>query len=182
MTTTILLLTLLAIIIFYFYKKTGSGKNNFKEIPNTSVNRVIRVYDMDKAQLKEAIESFHDFQDADEQLSIHQESDNQFLLTFPPTLDYIGMCYWVNFLVYSDEEKQHRYKAYGWYPFGEVQLNGQPQPFSNQTVMMYVDKDDTECDNVSFVTPDGNHYLQPFAISNNLKPFDNSSEKYIPFE
>ena len=76
MTTTVLLLALLAIIIFYFYKKTDSGKNNFKELSNTSVNRVIRVYDMDKAQLKEAVESFHDFQDADEQLSIHQENDH----------------------------------------------------------------------------------------------------------
>ncbi len=180
MTTTVLLLALLAIIIFYFYKKTDSGKNNFKELSNTSVNRVIRVYDMDMAQLKEAVESFHDFQDADEQLSIHQENGHQFLLTFPPTFNYIDMCYWVNFLVYSDEEKKTRHKAYGWYPFGEVQVNGKAQPFSNQTVMMYVDKDDTECDNVSFVTPDGKHYLQSFAISNNLKALDNGSEKYIP--
>ena len=52
--------------------------------------------------------------------------------------------------------------------------------------MMYVDKDDTEHDNISFVTPDGSHYLQPFAIFNNLKKITSDgspsggSESYRP--
>ena len=177
--TTVLLLALLAIIIFYFYKKTDSGKNNIKELSSTPVDRVIRVYDMDKEQLKKAVDSFSDISD-NEISSITPEGDKQFRLTFNPSLDYIGMCYWVNFLVYADEEKNTHYKVYGWYPFGEVQLNGKLQPFSNQTVMMYVDKEYTEHDNISFVTPDGKHYLQPFAIGNNLKALDNGSENYIP--
>ena len=176
---TILLLAILAVAIFYFYKKTGSANNNnIKEISTTSVDRVIRVYDMDKEQLKKAVDSFSDIND-NEISSITPEGINQFRLTFDPSLDYIGMCYWVNFLVYSDEEKKQRYKVYGWYPFGEVQLNGEKQSFSNQTVMMYVDKDDTEYDNISFVTPDGQHYKQPFAISNNLLPLDSGSETYL---
>ena len=173
--TTILLLALLAAVVFYFYHKTGSGKNNIQELSNTSVDRVIRIYDMDKEQLKKAIDSFSDISE-NEGIT----SDNQFRLTFNPSLDYIGMCYWVNFLTYPDESEQRRFLVRGWYPFGEVQLNGELQPFSNQIVMMYVDKDDTEHDNVSFVTPDGKHYLQPFSVSNNLKPLDSGNEKYIP--
>ena len=46
--------------------------------------------------------------------------------------------------------------------------------------MMYVDKDDTDHDNISFVTPDGSHYLQPFAIFNNLKPIAGGNETYQP--
>ena len=44
--------------------------------------------------------------------------------------------------------------------------------------MLYVDKDDTEHDNITFVTPYGVHYLQPFAISNNLKLQDCGSDAY----
>ena len=177
--TTILLLALLAVVIFYFYHKTGSGKNNIKELSNTSVDRVIRVYGMDKEQLKKAIDSFSDISENEGITSITPEGDNQFRLTFNPSLDYIGMCYWVNSLTYSDESVQRRFLVRGWYPFGEVQLNDELQPFSNQTVMIYVDKDDTEHDNVSFVTPDGKHYLQPIPVSNNLKPLDSGNEKYI---
>jgi hypothetical protein len=176
--TTILLLALLAVVVFYFYHKTDSGKNNIKELSNTSVDRVIRVYGMDKEQLKKAIDSFSDISENEGITSITPEGDNQFRLTFNPSLDYIGMCYWVNSLTYSDESVQRRFLVRGWYPFGEVQLNGQLQPFCNQTVMIYVD----EHDNVSFVTPDGKHYLQPFSVSNNLKPLDSSNEKYIPMD
>lgn len=178
--TTILLLALLAAVVFYFYHKTGSGKNNIQELSNTSVDRVIRVYGMDKEQLKKAIDSFSDISENEGITSITPEGDNQFRLTFNPSLDYIGMCYWVNFLTYPDESVQRRFLVRGWYPFGEVQLNGELQPFCNQTVMIYVDKDDTEHDNVSFVTPDGKHYLQPFSIGNNLKPLESGNEKYIP--
>lgn len=177
--TTILLLAFLAVVVFYFYHKTGSSTNNIKELSNTSVDRVIRVYDMDNEQLKKNVYDFSDISENEEITSITPEGDNQFRLTFKPSLDYIGICHWVNFLTYPDESEQRRFLVRGWYPFGEVQLNGQLQPFSNQTVMIYVDKDDTEHDNVSFVTPDGKHYLQPIPVSNNLKPLDSSNEKYI---
>ena len=178
MSTTVLLLALVALLVFYLYKKKGSSASNFKELTFSPSERVIRVYDMDKEQLKKAIEDFSDI--SDDLISSINREDDAFRITFKPTTGYIDFCYWVNYLVYSDEEKNQRYKVYGWYPFGEVQINGAPQPFSNQTVMMYVDKDDTEHDNISFVTPDGNHYLQPFAIGNNLKPSD-STEEYIAF-
>ena len=179
MSTTVLLLSLVALFVFYLYKKKGSSSSDFKELAMSPAERIIRVYDMDKEQLKNAVDSFSDISD-DEISAITPEGDNQFRLTFNPSLNYIGMCYWVNYLVYSDEEKKIRYKVYGWYPFGEVEINGEPQPFSNQTVMMYVDKDDNEHDNISFVTPDGKHYFQPFAIGNNLKSLDHGSEIYKP--
>ena len=179
--TTILLLALLA-VVFYFYHKTGSSTNNIKELSNTSVDRVIRVYDIDKEQLKKNVYDFSDISENEGITSITPEGDNQFRLTFKPSLDYIGICHWVNFLTYPDESEQHRFLVRGWYPFGEIQLNGELQPFSNQTVMIYVDKDDTEHDNISFVTPDGKHYLQPIDISNNLKALNSGNEKYIPLK
>ena len=177
MSTTILLLALVALFVFYLYKKNSTKASNFKELTMSSSERVIRVYGMDKEQLEKAIEDFYDI--SDDLISSISREDDAFRITFKPSTGYIDFCYWVNYLVYSDEEKNHRYKVYGWYPFGEVQINGVSQPFSNQTVMMYVDKDDTEHDNISFVTPDGHHYLQPFAIGNNLKPIVNGSESYL---
>ena len=184
MITTILLLSLVALFVFYLYKKKGSSPStsDFKELAKDQTSRYIYIYDMDKPTLQEAVDNFiHLYSENGdvERPSIDQE-DDCYRMTFSTNVDYIALCYWVNYLVYSDEEKQIRYKVYGWYPFGEVQLNGEPQPFSNQTVMMYVDKNDTEHDNISFVTPDGNHYLQPFAIGNNLKQITGGSESYQP--
>lgn len=182
MSTTVLLLSLVALFVFYLYKKKGSNASEFKELSKDQTSRYIYVYDMDEQTLQEAVDSFIPLYSENgdmERPSIDQE-DECYRLTFSPNVDYIALCYWVNHLVYSDEEKQIRYKVYGWYPFGEVQLNGEKQPYSNQTVMMYIDKDDTEHDNISFVTPDGNHYLQSFAIGNNLKQIAGGSESYQP--
>ena len=176
MSTTVLLLVLVALFVFYLYKKKATSSSDFKELTMSPSERVIRVYSMDKEQLEKAIEDFSNI--SDNLISSISREDDTFRITFKPTTGYIDFCYWVNYLVYSDEEKNQRYKVYGWYPFGEVEINGEKQPFSNQTVMMYVDKDDTEHDNISFVTPDGRYYLQPFAIGNNLKPRDTGTENY----
>ena len=178
-TSYLLILAAIAAVCLFFARR---GKNNssgsIKELTMSPAERIIRIYDIDKETLKEAYEHFSDI--SEQEISSIEPDGNGFLLTFTPETDYIAFCYWVNFLVYSDEEKQKRYKVYGWYPFGDVEINGVKQPFSNQTVMMYVDKDDTDHDNISFVTPDGNHYLQPFAISNNLKPIPGGNESYQP--
>lgn len=178
-TSYLLILAAIAAVCLFFARR---GKNNssgsIKELTMSPAERIIRIYDIDKETLKEAYEHFSDI--SEQEISSIEAEDGGFRLTFTPETDYISFCYWVNFLVYSDEEKQKRYKVYGWYPFGDVEINGVKQPFSNQTVMMYVDKDDTDHDNISFVTPDGSHYLQPFAISNNLKPIPGGNESYQP--
>jgi hypothetical protein len=184
-TSYLLILAAIAAVCLYFARR---GKTNssgtLKELTMSPAERIIRIYDIDKETLKEAYEHFSDI--SEQEISSIEAEDGGFRLTFTPETDYISFCYWVNFLVYSDEEKQKRYKVYGWYPFGDVEINGVKQPFSNQTVMMYVDKDDTDHDNISFVTPDGNYYLQPFAISNNLKKITSDgspsggSESYQP--
>ena len=46
--------------------------------------------------------------------------------------------------------------------------------------MIYVDKDDDKYDNVSFVTPDGNYYFQPFASNYSFKAVKKGSEDYVP--
>ena len=178
-TSYLLILAAIAAVCLYFARrKKNNSSGSIKELTMSPAERIIRIYDIDKETLKEAYEHFSDI--SEQEISSIEPDGNGFLLTFTPETDYIAFCYWVNFLVYSDEEKQKRYKVYGWYSFGDVEINGVKQPFSNQTVMMYVDKDDTDHDNISFVTPDGNHYLQPFAISNNLKPIPGGNESYQP--
>lgn len=180
--TVILSIILLVVKVVKKNLENRNVINDIKELSKTQTFRYIYVYDMDEQTLQEAVESFiHLYSDnGDVERPIIDEEDDCYRLTFSPTVDYVSLCYWVNYLVYSDESNQHRYFVRGWYPFGDVQINGIPQPFSNQMVMLYVDKDDTEHDNISFVTPDGKHYLQPFAIGNNLKPLDGGSEKYCP--
>ena len=199
-TSYLIILAVIAVVCLYFARRKKNGDSGtFKELTKSPVQPVILIHDIDKESLKEAYDHFSDISEQ-EVTSIEPEGngfrltftpsiepeDNGFRLTFTPETDYIAFCYWVNYLVYSDEEKQKRYSVYGWYPFGEVEIKGEKQPFSNQTVMMYVDKDDTEHDNISFVTPDGSHYLQPFAIFNNLKKITSDgspsggSESYRP--
>ena len=175
----LIILAVIAVVCLYFARrKKNGGSGTFKELTKSPTQPVILIHDIDKETLKEAYDRFSDI--SEQEVTSIEPEDNGFRLTFTPETDYIAFCYWVNYLVYSDEEKQKRYSVYGWYPFGEVEIKGEKQPFSNQTVMMYVDKDDTEHDNISFVTPDGNHYLQPFAIFNNLKPIVGGSESYRP--
>ena len=175
----LLIMAVLAAVCLILARRKKNGDTcTFKELTMSLAERVILIYDIDKKALAEAYGHFSDISEQ-EVLAIEPE-DNGFRLTFKPETEYISFCYWVNYLVYCDEEKQTRYTVYGWYPFGEVEINGEKQSFSNQTVMMYVDKDDTDHDNISFVTPDGRHYLQPFAIFNNLKPIAGGNETYQP--
>ena len=158
-------------------KKNGNhGTSQEQTMPPTE--RVILIYDIDKETLKEAYDHFSDI--SEQEVSSIEPEGNGFRLTFTPETDYIASSSSVNYPAYADEESPARNTAYASYPFGEVEINGEKQSFSNQTVMMYVDKDDTDHDNISFVTPDGSHYLQPFAIFNNLKPIVGGSENYRP--
>ena len=180
---TLTILISIILLVIRVVKKMFENKNvsnNFKELSKNQTSRFIYVYDMDEQTLQEAVDSFILLysDNGDIERPVIDQKDDCIRLTFSPNVDYISLCYWVNYLVYSDESKQHRYFVRGWYPFGEVQIDGTRQPFSNQIVMLYVDKDDTEYDNISFVTPNGVHYLQPFAISNNLKLQDNGSDTY----
>ena len=176
----LLILGGLAIVFLYFARRKKDDKNDFQEQTMSPSERVIYVYDMTESLIDKAIEDFvgmySDNGDVDKP-TVRQEGDHH-RLTFSPTTNYISMCYWVNYLVYSDENNQRRFRVLGWYPFGEVLIKGERQPFSNQTVMMYVDKGDTEHDNISFVTPDGVHYKQPFAITDNIQTQDRGSETY----
>ena len=176
----LVLAVLAALCLFFARRKKKDGANLFKEVTMSPSSRFIRVYDMNEDQLKKAVDDYHDYADADEAFTITREGENQFLLTFAPTMDYVSFCYWVNFLVYPDEESKVRFKVYGWYPFGEAVQNDVPLPFNNQTVMLYVEPDDSEYDNVSLVTPEGDHYLQPFAINGNLALHPAGTESYRP--
>ena len=178
----LLLLAAIAVACLYFARrgKKEDDSGDFVEKTKVDAERVVCVYDMDDERLQNAIDEFVNMysDNGDVERPTVRHEGTVYRLSFSSKVDYITMCYWVNYIVYSDEKQLQRFTVRGWYPFGEVLINGEAMPFSNQTVMLYVDKDDKECDNISFVTPDGKHYLQPFAISGNLKPLDHGSESY----
>ncbi|MBO7576305.1 MAG: hypothetical protein J6T03_02435 [Bacteroidales bacterium] len=173
-------MALIAAVCLFFARNNKSGQSKFNESPDLSSPRVIAVFDMDENHLQQTIDEFlNTYTDNNERPTV-SHSGNISKLTFSPNMDYISLCYWVNFLVYSNQNAKNPYKVLGWYPFGQVQLNGKNLSFSNQTIMLYIDKDDHEYDNISFVTPDGKHYLQPFANTANLKPNPHGGEDYLP--
>ena len=179
----ILLAIIAAACLFFARRKKEENEvksGSFEEKTKVDAERVICVYDMDDERLQKTIDEFVNMYSDNgdvERPSVRHEG-TAYWLSFSSNVDYVSLCFWVNYLVYCDEKQQQRFMVRGWYPFGEVLINGEVMPFSNQTIMLYVDKEDKECDNVSFVTPDGKHYLQPFAIRGNLKPLDHGSESY----
>ena len=176
----LLIMAVLAAVCLILARRKKNGDTcTFKELTMSLAERVILIYDIDKKALAEAYGHFSDISEQ-EVLAIEPE-DNGFRLTFKPETEYISFCYWVNYLVYADESDRHRrFQAVGWYPFGQAKQNGVPLPFNNQTVMLYVEPDDSEYDNVSLVTPEGDHYLQPFAINGNLALHPAGTESYRP--
>ena len=101
------------------------------------------------------------------------------MLTFTNLTDYIDICFWINHLTYDSEDHRPGHLVRGWYPFGEAVYGGEPQTFSNQTVMVYIAKDDIQYDNISFVTPDGIHYRQMLNATNEVMR-TNDSQPYLP--
>jgi len=177
----LLILAAIAAACIYFAKRKSAPKNDFKELTTDSSERIIRVYDMTEAQLQASINDFKELYSeiVDVELPSVVQEDKVFRLSFSHDNDFVLMRYWFNHLAFPDGKRKHRHHVCGWYPFGEVKLNGKPQPYSNQTVMLFVDKNMKECDNVSFVTPDGNYYLWQFA-DDSVKPVDTGSETYRP--
>ncbi len=171
-----------ACLFFARRKKEEEKSSDFEEKTKVDAERVICVYDMDKERLQETIDGFINMysDNGDVERPTVRHEGIYYRLSFSSKVDYVSLAYWVNYLVYCDEKQLQRFMVRGWYPFGEVLIKGKMMPFSNQTVMLYVDREDKECDNISLVTPDGNHYLQPFAISGNLKLLDQGSESYQP--
>ncbi|MCR5589058.1 MAG: hypothetical protein K6F72_05545 [Bacteroidales bacterium] len=178
----LLILAAIAAVFLIFARKKSCGGKELVEKTKAGGERVICVYDMDKERLQNTIDEFIGlYSDNGDVERPKVKSDGKvFRLFFSPALGYVSMCYWVNYLVYADESRKSRYTVRGWYPFGEVLQNEELLTISNQTVMLYVDKDDRTYDNVSLVTPDGHHYLQPFAVAGNLRPVAKGSEDYRP--
>ena len=180
----LLLLAAMAALCLYFARRKKDDGVELKETTTSPLDRTIIVYDMEEEKIREVVDDFIDlYSDRDsghgdmERPAIDTAGD-AIRLTFGSTMTYIEMCYWVNYLVYADEGRRHRYEVRGWYPFGEVQINGEKQPFSDQIVMIYVDKGDKEADNICFVTPDGSHYIHLFAVGGSLRAYSESKEEY----
>ena len=175
----LLILAAIAAACLYFARRTKKQKSDFKEVSTSPTERVVRVYDMSEELLRNTIDEFHELysENGDLELPKVTNEGKTFRLTFSSNVDFMTMRYWVNYLVYCDETRQRLYNVCGWYPFGEVTLKGERQPYSNQTVMLYMEKNDKSGDNVYFVTPDGLHYIWHFS-SDTVKPLDNGSETY----
>ena len=182
-TTYLLILAAIAALFLFMSRRRKKEEKGLIEETYSPTTRIIQVSGMDPTQLQQTIDNvvaqYSDGAPAERPL-VDTNGDTA-TLTFSPHVDYVSLCYWVNFLVYADESDRHRrFQAVGWYPFGQAKQNGVPLPFNNQTVMLYVEPDDSEYDNVSLVTPEGDHYLQPFAINGNLALHPAGTQSYRP--
>ena len=175
----LILAALAAVLLLMSRRKKGDAKGLVEETlaPGT---RLIQVDGMEQTLLQQTIDNMiTQYSDgADTERPLVDINGDTATLTFSPHVDYVSLCYWVNFLVHADETRQRRFTVRGWYPFGQAKQNDVPLPFNNQTVMLYIEPNDTDCDNVSLVTPEGDHYLQPLPVAGNMALRENNSVAY----
>ena len=135
---------------------------------------------MSESQLMDAVTEFVQMYSASgevEKPGIERDGE-EYRLTFSPSVDFELFCWWVNYLVFSDKNKQEIYSVRGWYPFGEVTMNGQPHEFSGKTILLYVPKDDELYDDIYMITPEGKHYQ--WVFDRGVRTIAPRNEQYQP--
>lgn len=143
--------------------------------------RLIRVKNMSKETLSEVINNFITTYSQDGQTVERPkiEEKDGFLLTLPEGLNYDLFCFWVNYLVYSDEALKHNDDVVGWYELPE-KAQGVWKTVAGEALMMFIPPTDTEYDNVFVVTEDGRCFKQEFAGSAPLVPQEQAMRAYEP--
>ncbi|MBQ2456533.1 MAG: hypothetical protein U0L04_02715 [Bacteroidaceae bacterium] len=179
---------LFAIIMISFVMRNKRGKQRYAtmnqlikdEMPNGK--RVIMTTNMEKSEVDIAIEDFIKI-NADggsppvERPQIEEREENVFLLYFSASTSYDLLCYWVNYIVYSNKRKRYNNNVTGWYEVASPS-KGVWQPFANQKLMLYVPDTDKEYDNVYITTETNDCYKQEFAYDAPLIHLTTLKRKY----
>jgi hypothetical protein len=169
-------------LLFLYIRKRNTLTMDCIQDDNAKGKRIINATQMSENEIKDAINGFiklyEENGDKVDRPQVTQLEENTFMLRLPDTTPYDLFCYWVNYLVYSNEKKKYNNNITGWY---EVSANA--KLFPSKTLMIYVPETDTEHDNVYVTTKDNLCYKQEFAGDTALIPQEYVYRKYsaIPF-
>jgi hypothetical protein len=169
-------------LLFLYIRKRNTLTMDCIQDDNAKGKRIIMATQMSENEIKDAINGFiklyEENGDKVDRPQVTQLEENTFMLRLPDTTPYDLFCYWVNYLVYSNEKKKYNNNITGWY---EVSANA--KLFPSKTLMIYVPETDTEHDNVYVTTKDNLCYKQEFAGDTALIPQEYVYRKYsaIPF-
>ena len=148
-----LVVVLCLLVVFRIIRKAKQKKKVFvEELSFTKTPRTIKVEQMSKAEISNALNEFEKLYDNPEYIKsiVFHDKGNHVLLEFPSFISFVDFALLVNYLVYSDKEKRHNKDIQGTYPFGEVKSALQSVDFSHQEATLYIPEEDTEFDNVYF--------------------------------
>lgn len=178
-TLTVIIIAVLAIALVIFLFVSRKTKNvHIVEVSQSEQPRVILIDAMSEYQLKDAIAEFVKMYSPSGEVEIPNvlKEGEGYRLTFSSHVDFELFCWWVNYLVFSDKSRQEIYSVRGWYPFGDVTMNGQPHEFSSKTILLYIPKDDELYNDIYMITPEGKHYQWRFDSV--VKEFSPRGEQY----
>ncbi len=181
--TVSIVFAIVAFIIFLIYRLPLNKQGNTLlqiEDDAPSSNSVIRVQNMSKNEIIDAIESFNKMnEEYDEEHKNYipeiKNFNNDFLLIFDRNINFKSFCYWVNYFVYSDRDKRHNTDITGWYAVGNTNNN---HPLANNILMLFIPESDIEFDNVYFVDRFNNCYKQEFNEDMAIIPLKGLSIRY----
>ncbi len=151
------------------------------EKPN---DKIISIKNLPFDEVKTAVQDFtNQYQDKEtikyRPISkLYQTPDNQTFITFPFDIDFEIYCYLVNALVYFKENKKHHDDIFAWVTL-KSSYEWITDNLNNQRIMIFIDKKDTQYDNVNFVTETGETYKIGFSADEGLI---NIKTKLIAFE
>ena len=181
--TVSIVFAIVAFIIFLIYRLPIKERGNtLEQIDDDapSSNSIIRVQNMSKNEIIDAIESFNKMnEEYDEEHKNYipeiKNFNNDFLLIFDRNINFKSFCYWVNYFVYSDRDKRHNTDITGWYAVGNTNNN---HPLANNVLMLFIPESDNEFDNVYFVDRFNNCYKQEFEEDMTIIPLKESFIRY----
>lgn len=147
---------------------------------------LIRVRGVDEEQLKSTIDDFIELYSDNAQppsRPLMQSSSDGLLLSFPQVngmadIDFEMFCYWVNYIAWNIDDKKT--DVMGWYKMGGVKPQKTNQVIGQRTLCLFVPADDTEGDNIYFVTKDGICCKHSFAGLASLHLISPSPRKFEP--
>lgn len=179
-------------IVAFIRQLMGAGslvqRKNDLSTPQSEQNggeALIRVRGVDEEHLKSTIDEFIELYNDNAQppsRPLIQTSPDGLVLSFPlvngmADTDFEMFCYWVNYITWNiDGQKRD---VVGWYNMGSVKPQKTNQIIGQRTLCIFVPEDDTEGDNIYFVTQDGTCCKHSFA---NLAPFHLISPSPRKFE
>ena len=147
---------------------------------------IIRVRGVDKEQMNRAIEDFIKlYSDTGNPPSrpLIQASADGLLLSFPMVngvadTDFEMFCFWVNYITLESDGKKN--DVIGWYKMGDVKPPKTNQAIGQRTLCLFVPEDDTEGDNIYFVTEDGTCCKHSFHGLSSLRLINPSPRAFEP--